>query len=258
MKLYPNGDGVDKGEVTRYYIQCELENIVKGSVVLRDDAYHRNVPRLLEALSFTYRANGVFDCIENTGYRWQSSRVSIDDIALGGMGEALTKIIYSDEVKQNPRLFNEFLQERFNGSELGTLDYLEQLRPRPIPEDRKIMLLRTNHEGQLCMLDGSHRLMSLIANGDTEVDAYVGILTDSSAKGMVGDAIFIRLRNEWRHTTDEEYKSSIERTIIGLMRMSTDGENAVKKYWVNDGPAEDVRSAGERLLSEIVVPKVVD
>ena len=52
------------------YIQCELGNIVAGDIQVKNDLYHSNQSRLLEALSLTYRMNGVFDHVENDQYCW--------------------------------------------------------------------------------------------------------------------------------------------------------------------------------------------
>ena len=95
---------VDKDIVAKYCIECELDNIITGeNIRLVEGLYSSSIPRLLEALSFTHRANGVFDYIENAQFTWQERTVSIDDITLTGM---------SPEVKTNcgrrtPLLFAE-------------------------------------------------------------------------------------------------------------------------------------------------------
>ena len=48
---------VERDIVADYYSLCELGNIVDGAIRLKKDLYHSNSVRLLEALSFTYRAN---------------------------------------------------------------------------------------------------------------------------------------------------------------------------------------------------------
>jgi len=239
---------VSKDEVARYYIQCELENLLKGNIELADDAYHANIPRLLEALSFTYRANSVFDYVESDKYLWQKATVNIDDILLTGMGESLTQIIYSEEIHQNPRLFCDYLKKQFDDSSANIKNIFEQMKPRPVPRERQLILLRSDKEGELKILDGSHRLISLIMDGASEVDAYIAVLAYKDAKSMLGDAIFLRLRRVWQESKSDAYRQSIEDVVAGLMSSSTDGKQAVQSYWVSMGPTAEVREAGMRLL----------
>ena len=101
---------LDKDIVAEYYIECELDNIVDGDAIqLKKDLYHSSTARLLEALSFTYRANFVFDYVYGGEFRWEKRTVRADDITLTGMGEHLTEIIYSEHVQRNPRMFVEYI-----------------------------------------------------------------------------------------------------------------------------------------------------
>jgi len=239
---------VSKDEVAKYYIQCELENLLKGNIELADDTYHANIPKLLEALSFTYRANSVFDYVESDKYLWRKATVSINDIILTGMGEGLTPIIYSKEIYQNPRLFCDYLKKQFDGSGANNKNLFEQMKPRPVSKDRRLIILRSDKDGELKMLDGSHRLVSLILDGASEVDAYIAVLAHKDAKSMLGDAIFLRLRRVWQESKSDVYRRSIEDVVTGLISSSTDGKQAVQSYWVSMGPTTEVREAGVRLL----------
>lgn len=234
---------VNKDEVARYYIECELDNIVEGdNLRLIDNQYHSNLTRLLEALSFTYRANSVFDYVGSDQYRWEMREVFIEDILLTGMGEPLTKIIYSPQVQQNPRKFVDYVKNNQNQ------ESIKQLMMRPVPDNRQIILTRESDQ-TLKMLDGSHRLFSMIMAGETKVKTYVAVLVDESAKGMIGDATFLRLRRLWEKTNDIKFRSSIERTVVGMMSCSTDGVQAVKAYWISMAPNDTVKNAGEKIVA---------
>lgn len=235
---------VDKEVVSKYYIACELDNIVVGdNIRLQEGLYQSNMPRLLEALSFTYRANSVFDYIESHKFRWEERVVNADDIILTGMNKALTEIIYSDQVQQSPRKFIEYIQNHPDD------ERFRQLKPRDIASNRKTILLR-EHDGSLQMLDGSHRFLSMLMNGETSVNAYVAVLADKDAKPMIGDTVFLRLRRLWQQTEDPLFKDAIERTIVGMIASTSNGAHSVKAYWVEMGPNEDVRAVGKRLIEE--------
>lgn len=235
---------VDKDEVAKYYIQCELDNIIVGdNIRLRDDAYSTDIPRLLEALSFTYRANSVFDYVEGGQSRWEKREVSIDDIVLTGMGEDLTEIIYGDQVQRNPRKFVEYIKSHQDD------ERLTQISSRHVSENRKTMILRED-DGKLKMLDGSHRFLSMVMNGATSVSAYIAILADKSAKPMIGDTIFLRLRKLWEQTQDPVFKSSIEQTVLGMLAETENGASSVEAYWVSMAPNEELRLVGQRLINK--------
>jgi hypothetical protein len=236
---------VSNDEVARYYIQCELDNIIEGkNIHLRSGLYNTNMPRLLEALSFTYRANSVFDYVASKQFQWEKREIPVDDIVLTAMGGELTDIIYSDQVQQSPRKFIDYIQSHQND------ERLKQLGPRRIPDDRKTLMLR-EHEGKHKMLDGSHRFLSMIMNGADNVTCYVAVLINEEAKPMIGDATFLRLRGLWERTEDTEFKISIEQTVLGMMGSTENGLASVEAYWINMAPNERVRKVGERLINAL-------
>ena len=236
---------VDKNEVANYYIQCELDNIVVGeNVQLSKQHYANNTVRLLEALSFTFRANHVFDCVEDDTYTWYKREVAVDDIVLLGMGEVLTPIIYSDEVRQSPRKFVEYIRRHPDEAAFNAL------RPQPVPANRQTVLLM-EHEGRLSVLDGSHRFLSMVQQGAETVQAYVAIPTNPGARPMIGDTTFIRLRKLWERTDDPTFREAIEQTVLGMMKASSNGVRAVERYWTSPNQKEPVRAVGQKLLNAL-------
>lgn len=235
---------VDKQVVAQYYIECELDNIITGeNIQLRKDIYSTNIPRLIEALSFTYRMNGVFDYVESDRYRWEERVVKPEHIKLTGMGEGLTEIIYSKEVERNPLKFVDYIKNH-------TEDRFDELQFRPVPQNRQILILRENGD-VLEMLDGSHRFLSMIMSGIESMKAYVGIATNENAKSMIGDAVFLRLRKIWQRTDDPQFRTSIEITVAGMIKSTSNGEQSVDAYWVRMAPNEEVRTAGQRILQKL-------
>jgi len=233
---------VDKDTVAKYYVESELDNIIKGeNIKLIEGLYSSNMSRLLEALSFTYRANGVFDYIESDQFTWEERMVSIDDITLTGMSSEITKVIYSDEVQQNPHKFIEFVRNHADDKRF------EEIQPRDIPDNRRTLILREK-DGVIKMLDGSHRFLAMAMNGTTLFHAYVATIADVDAKPAIGDTIFLRMRRLWQTTKDADFKNSIENTVVGMIKETSNGAHSVRIYWVNAAPTEEVKMAGEHIL----------
>lgn len=176
-------------------------------------------------------------------YRWEKREVAVDDIVLSGMGETLTDVIDSSEVGRSLRKFIEYIKNHADDPRF------DELKPRAVLTDRQIILVR-EHEGVLKMLDGSHRLLSMVMNGATHVTAYVAVAKHSTLKPMTGDAIFLRLRCFWQSTNDESFKASIEQTVAGMVAETRDGESAVRSYWIAMGSNDEVKAAGRRILDQ--------
>jgi len=235
---------VSKDEVAKYYIRCELDNIVDSKAIkLKEGLYNTNVSRLLEGLSFTFRANSVFDYIESNQYKWEEREVSVDNILLTGLSGKLDELVYSDQIQQNPLKFVDYIQNHSND------ELLEQFKPKDIPDDRQIILLRESND-KLMILDGSHRFLTMVMSGKRTVACYVAILADMNAKPFIGDATFIRLRKFWQQADDPAFKKSIEQTIIGMMASTVNGRDSVRAYWVDMAPNDEVKAVGKKLLQE--------
>lgn len=234
---------INRDIVAQYYIECELDNVVQGSdFQVRSELYRSDLSRLLEALSFTFRANDVFDYVQGSQYTWEEREVPIKDVTLTSMGEHISPIIYSDDVQCNPHKFAEYIKAHQGDPRLA------ELNADPVPSSRQTILLRENN-GVLKMLDGSHRFMSMVMNGAVSVNAYVAKLTDPNAKVMLGDAIFLRLKKLWQQTEDPELKQAIERTVIGMVGVSRDGAQAVQNYWIKRAPDPATKASWSKLLN---------
>lgn len=235
---------LDKDTVATYYIECELDNIVAGdNIQIREGLYHSSLSRLLEALSFTYRANGVFDYIESGRFRWEERTVAVDDITLTGMGDVLTPIIYGPEVQRRPRTFVQYIRDHPDD------ERLHELKPREVPANRSTVLLR-ERDGEVTLLDGSHRFLSMMMNGATSVHAYVAVPIDTTTKPMIGDTVFLRLRRLWQETDDPSFRQSIEHTVAGMIAATSNGGRSVELYWVSMGPSDEIQAVGKRLIEQ--------
>lgn len=232
---------LDKDIVAEYYIECELDNIVDADAIqLKKDLYHSSTARLLEALSFTYRANSVFDYVYGGQFRWEARTVRVDDITLTGMGEHLTEIIYSEHVQRNPRMFVEYIATHREDPRF------DELKAAFVPGNRRTLLLREQGD-KITMLDGSHRFLSMIMQGIEEFTAYVAVPLEFTDKPMIGETIFLRMRRLWQWG-DAEFKASIEHTVVGMIKETRDGKRAVEAYWVTMAPNDEVRATGREIL----------
>lgn len=232
---------VDHKEVAKYYIECELDNIIAGE----DIKLHNGLsdwPRLLEALSFTFRANSVFDFVMSYPNAWEKREVDADQIKLTGMRTELTKLIYSPEINRSPQKLIDFIQQNPGDPRLASLEV------RTVPANRQTLILRQQNE-ELWLLDGSHRFLSMLAQGTTKFMAFIVTPNSDVLKPFVGDTIFLRLREFWRHSTDESFKKSIEETAAGIARESVNGRASIQKYWIDDAPNGDIRKVGKKILS---------
>ena len=159
------------------------------------------------------------------------------------MSSEITKVIYSDEVQQNPRKFIDYIH-----SHPGDTRF-EEIQPRHIPDNRRTLLLREKN-GVIKMLDGSHRFLAMAMNGTTSFHAYVAVIADTDAKPEIGDTIFLRMRRLWQATKDPDFKKSIEKTVVGMIKETTNGAHSVQTYWVKAAPTQEVKAAGERMLEQ--------
>lgn len=235
---------IDREIVATYYIECELDNIIASKNLQLTESAKANLPRLLEALSFTYRANLVFDYVMDERFTWEKRIVRVDDVTLTAMGEFVTPIIYSPEVQRSPRKMATYIKQHPDD------EHMQGLRYRPVPENRQIILMRQDGD-KIKMLDGSHRFLSLVMEGKEFIEAYIAKPANSNAKPMLGDAVFLRLRLQWQATDDPELKRAIEQTARGLVDQSSDGQTAISAYWVSMVHHTDVKAAGLRILGEI-------
>ncbi|MGI6612409.1 MAG: hypothetical protein ACOX0Z_02445 [Candidatus Nanosyncoccaceae bacterium] len=233
---------IDCKEVAKYYIECELDNISNGSIKLHNNP--PDWPRLLEALSFTFRANGVFDFIMNPQNIWEKREVDANKIRLTGMGEGLTEIIYNPKIDRNPKRLAELIQKNPTDTRFANF------KTRDVPENRQTIILRRSGD-EMWLLDGSHRLLSMLMRGKSRFTAFIVTPTKSNTKPFVGDAVFLRLREFWRNSTNTNFKESIEKTIAGMVSESDNGYNSVKRYWIDDAPNEEVVKAGKRILATV-------
>lgn len=237
--------------VGKYYLKAEFSKLftdssVRESLDNRIDALtEQEFWRLLEAMSFSYRLNGMFWFISDESYEWSEEEWLIGDLTLTGMHPHIDQVIFSAEIQQDPIKFRDHLQRYFiehpDDDPLG----LDQFRPSDRTINYPIITVREN-EGKILLLDGSNRFIANLLQGEEKVRAYVGRQV-REGKQRIGDSTFWLLLRLWRNASTED-RSAIETVTRLLISQSSDGESAVRSYWVDHATEEELKEVGRKLL----------
>ena len=241
-------------EIAKAYLLAELNKILPGDNFqngLEDSIgklSEQRVWRLLEALSFTYRLNGVFWSISDDSYVWNKEEVSCDSLVLTGMNPRVDIVTHSETIQNNPLKFRDYLITYFKKFPSSDPEGLEQFRPKGIVIKYPTILLIVKDE-KLLLLDGSNRLMAHLLNGNSTINAYVGKKV-KDGKMKLGDSTFWLLRHVYEKG-DEKTKQSVLTVIKELVNSSSDGKNAVETYWISHARDEKLKEAGKQILLEV-------
>jgi hypothetical protein len=242
-------------EVCKNYLTAELSkifqegNFKEGLINSINKLSERDLWRLLEAISFTYRLNGVFEIVSNTSFAWKEKEVDCKDLILTGMNPSINKIINSERIKNDPIKFRDYLLSYFKEHPHDDPENLDQFRPNAKPIEYPTILL-IQDEDKLKLLDGSNRLMAHLINGGTKMNAIIG-KSVVNGKRRIGDSTFLLLRMAYETSGDKE-KQAIYTTTKRLIELSSDGHKAIQAYWIDHTEDETLKKIGKSLLSEII------
>lgn len=244
---------IEPEEVARYYLECELSNILSAGDrnVLRHDLSDKDLWRLLEALSFTHRANSVFHTLTDIAYDWYAVNMPIGFIKMTGMTTAINHVMRKPEIGHNPVEFAKYMREYFAEHPSDDPEGLNECRPRPVPQGQDIILLRERGNGKgVGMLDGSHRMLSLVSSGKTTLRAYYAKLNGKKHKPMIGDAAFLLLRKMYESTSNHSDRQAIIQVARLLVKRSINGKDSVRTYWMGGYGTPETEKAGMEILDK--------
>jgi hypothetical protein len=230
------------------YLQGECAKIFDAPVVdglAQLDAKY--LWRMFEAMSQTYRVNDVFRIVSNEGYDWYKLTAPVESIAMTGIRPDIDAIVASDAVQRNPVLFAKYMQEYVAAHPDDDPQNLKEFQQHDIPENQQVLMAR-EQQGSLYMLDGSHRLISLVSMGSTAIDLYAARQNGQPEIARQGDSTFNTMKRLFKTTDSPADRAAIMRVTALLMQQSTDGERAVEWYWVGDTAYPDLQQAGQDLL----------
>lgn len=240
-------------EVAKYYLISELNKILPGESTQKELEENiskmstKEMWRLLEALSFTYRLNGIFWRLSDDGLIWSKENIDCNNVVLTGMNPSIDKVTHTDVVSRNPLKFKDYLLEYFKKHPENDPEDLGQFRPRKF-EITYPSIIVLEEEGKFLMLDGSNRLMAQVMGGENSVSAYVG-KRSKPGKMRIGDSTFWLLRRVYEKG-DEETKQAVLTVIKRLIEASSDGKSAVETYWIEHARDETIKQVGEKLIEE--------
>lgn len=246
-------------EVARYYLKTEFPNIIKttnqqtlqdigSSVDALDD---KELWRLLEALSYTYRANSIYRFLTDQAYDWAEAELPIEQIKLTGMSESFNTLVYSNDIDRNPFKLVTFLQKYYSDNQTGGRDPLglDELQPSNKQVDPPL-LITTESEGGISIADGMHRLIEYAHQGVRTARVYAGIRNGRPHRYAVGDSTFLTLRNLYESLDgDAAAQAKVIEVTALLADFSITGKGSVQTYWVDHVLGQKRKEAGQRVLS---------
>ncbi len=248
-------EDISQYEVARYYLKVEFTKLFPSvSLELIRDAIDnikdKNVFPLLEAMSFTYHLNGVHYNITREGYVWKEEIWDINKLVLTGMDPNVNKVIFSDEINGDVTKFKNYLLNYFEQNVDSDPQNLFSFKPtrKPINFPKLIAKVR---DGQLRMLDGSHRLIEMLLTDVREVHVYAGHPvtqdSDEKQKTKIGASTFILLTIAYKQGNELE-KEAVITVTKQLMNKSIDGREIVQRYWVDSQRDTEIKEAGQLIL----------
>lgn len=241
-------DQVDPFEVARYYLEAELGNVV-GEAAARvtvPTLDEQQVWRLLEALSVAYRLNGTLWFVGGKMYNWQEVVIDPATVKLLGLNATLNPILALPEVDWEAGKFAVWLAS--HREDPAYAKEVAGFYTKPSGLLLPKIILR-DYKDQLVVLDGIHRLMAQMLEGQTEITAYYGVKTGSD-RIMVGYSTFWFLARVWRRAATPEAKQTVLDTVLIIARDSTDGAAAIQTCWIDHGNAEE-QVTGRILLEKL-------
>jgi hypothetical protein len=240
--------------IARTYLLAETSKIFTSDSIQPELAAgienlsKKQVWRLLEALSVTYRLNPMFRYLSDTGYSWREESVDISTLTLTNMNPAIDAVTYSPAIDHDPLKLRDYLLEYFKVHPQTDPLGLEQFRPAGKKIQYPAIYLE-EIDGKLKMLDGSNRVMATLLQGNTTIHAFIAKRT-KAGKPWIGDNTFFVLQKLYERSNDAD-KVLIISMVKLLMRESADGRDAVKNYWVDHVKDEEGKKIGRALLEEM-------
>ena len=243
-------------DIARTYLVVEMSRIFGDDEFVGKSWQVQNLPdkevwRLLEALSFSYRLNGMFWEISNPGNNWHNVNLPVDLVLITGIKPEVDKVLYMQGCdNRHPKQFAAYLKDYFAKHPEDDPEGLGEFRPRHKP-----VAFPTIHaafqpdNGEIHCMDGAHRLMELVQQGQESIDVFCAVPNGKPAKSRIGDSTFWLLRKLYED--HPEHRRAIQEVTQLLGRNAVDGFSAIHNYWQRHSRDSSVKAAADRLLSGI-------
>jgi|GEM_PF-857562 len=249
-------------EVAKTYLKAEMPNVLsadssqKNKLIKEslDNLSEKQIWRLLEAISYTYRMNGVFHETTNTAKQWVDVEMPIEAITLTSTKPHINDIVYSLAINRQPFEFSEYLRNYFanHHNEADDPEKLNEFRPSSDIKSLKDAKLIMRENGSLIeMVDGTHRLIAATLLGAHSVRTLVSLPNGQTSKKMIGDSSFNTLRDLYESTDSSKKRKKIIEVTAMLGKNSTDGVEAIQNYWIDHPRSILMKMAGKKVLEII-------
>lgn len=222
-------------EVARYYLKTEFGHIL--DLFGRPETFNNEIDQLPdaevwalgEALSIFYRLNSVWWVVSNPKFRWSLEQIPIKQIYLTGMGDGtpITKLIYSDKIKNNPLKLRDSLTDYYAANPEDPAHY--NVRPSQMP-NKFAKIIIVEHHGRLRMLDGSHRFIEQLLNNSKVIEAYVARSLDAqiAIAPTAGKGLFRLLQKLLNSAQTDRQKEAVV-TVAEQLAKNSGVKNPVKQ-----------------------------
>ena len=243
-------------DIARTYLVVEMSRIFGNDEFVGKRWEVQNLPdkevwRLLEALSFSYRLNGMFWEISSQANSWHCASLPVDAVLITGINPAVDKILYMEGCdNRHPKQFAAYLAEYFGKHPNDDPQGLGEFRPRHKPVAFPIIHAAFQPKsGEIHCMDGAHRLMELVQQGQERIDVFCAVPSGKPAKSLIGDSTFWLLSRLYED--HPEHRGAIQEVTQLLGCNATDGFSAIHEYWQRHSRDASVKTAADRLLSGI-------
>lgn len=251
---------VDYVEVARYYVKSELGQLWSRigcsdeSGINVENLPTSEVMELAEGLSVPYRLNSVWWLVANPTYRWSLQNVHASEIYLTGMGKsAVTDLIFSEEIQNDPLKLRDYLQNYFSEHQYDDPYGYGDLRPQPQRKVANPRLIAAWRDEKLKIVDGSHRFIALLLQGQDTFETYVG-KPENEATGkfpIAGRGIFRMLKLTYEAAKSDVEQESVVNTVRLLAQHSPDAAKHIESTWVHKERSDKVAKAGRKIIDSL-------
>lgn len=250
------GREISAVDVARTYLIAEMGRIFSGNQVVREywkveDLPEKEIWRLLEAFSFSYRLNGMFWEVSNEGSNWHSVSLPVDLVLITGIKPEVDRVLYMEGCdNRRPKQFAAYLKDYFDEHPEDDPEGLGEFRPQHKPVAFPIIHAALQPKsGEIHCMDGAHRLMELVQQGQERIDVFCAVPNGKPAKSRIGDSTFWLMRK--LHENHPEHRVAIQEVTQLLGRNAIDGFSAIHDYWQRHSRDSSVKAAADQLLSGI-------
>lgn len=162
---------IKPANIAKYYITTEINKALskpasRSNFVSFINLIHKeDMWRLAHLISSQYRNNSIYETLKNQNLFWTLETIKIEDILLTDVNDEVKPFLQLSQYK--PIKLKGILDAKSDES------LKKVFKNKPVdPEESIFIFIRTDNNYKI--IDGIHRLMSLVQQGTTSVRGYIG------------------------------------------------------------------------------------